>query len=86
MYRSLYHLSPNSSERKVKAQKTEHVKGESAPCSRVRLLHMPIYSGFYVDAEFRMKMLVGLLCHRLYPDNEITLSLFIGAGGSFIYI
>jgi hypothetical protein len=86
MYRALYHLSPNSSERKVKARKTEHVKGESAPCSKVRSFHAPIYSGFYVGAGFRMKILDGLLCHRLYPDNEITLSLFICAGGNFIYI
>ena len=41
---------------------------------------------FYVGAEFRMEMLDGLLSHKLYPDNEITLSVFICAGGRFIYI
>ena len=41
---------------------------------------------FYVGAKFRMEMLDGLLSHKLYPDNEITLSDFICAGGSFICI
>ena len=31
---------------------------------------------FYVGAEFRMEMLDDLLSHKLYADNEITLSAF----------
>jgi hypothetical protein len=41
---------------------------------------------FYAGAEFRVEMLDGLLSHKLYPDNEISLSDFICAGGSFICI
>jgi hypothetical protein len=39
--------------------------------------------GLYVGAEFRMEMLDDLLSHKLYSDNEITLSAFYLRGWKF---
>lgn len=58
---------------------------ENRACKKVRVGHEAGFvrhtrrftPGFKVGAEFRMKMLYGLLSHKHYPDNEIALSLYL---------